>query len=117
HVLLDARVEVADARTGLGDRLPIELEDEAEDAVRGGVLRAHVEDDPLLGVHPELAHLLVPAATLDVDHVPPGAVVGTGGGVHPRGVRVRGRHQLYDLRSSGGGMVPPLYSTGMPPRG
>ena len=23
----------------------------------------------------------------------------------------------YDLRSSGGGMVPPLYSTGMPPSG
>ena len=30
---------------------------------------------------------------------------------------VRGRHQLYDLRSSGGAMVPPLYSTGMPPSG
>ena len=26
-------------------------------------------------------------------------------------------HQLYDLRSSGGGTVPPLYSTGMPPSG
>ena len=30
---------------------------------------------------------------------------------------VGGRHQLYDLLSSGGGMVPPLYSTGMPPSG
>ncbi len=27
------------------------------------------------------------------------------------------RHQEYDLLSSGGGMVPPLYSTGMPPSG
>ena len=26
-------------------------------------------------------------------------------------------HQLYDLRSSGGGICAPLYSTGMPPRG
>ena len=26
-------------------------------------------------------------------------------------------HQLYDLRVSGGGIVAPLYSTGMPPSG
>ena len=30
---------------------------------------------------------------------------------------VVGRHQLYALRWSGGGTVPPLYSTGMPPSG
>ena len=28
-----------------------------------------------------------------------------------------GGHQLYDLRWSGGGTEPPLYSTGMPPKG
>ena len=26
-------------------------------------------------------------------------------------------HQLYDLRSSGGGICAPLYSTGIPPSG
>ena len=39
----------------------------------------------------------------------------------PRGLGLRelgvGAHQLYDLRWSGGGMVAPLYSTGIPPSG
>ena len=50
HVLLDAGVEVADAATGLGHRLALELEDQAEHAVRRRVLRAHVDDDALVGV-------------------------------------------------------------------
>ena len=49
HVLLDAGVQVADAAAGLGDRLALELEDEAEHAVGRRVLRAHVDHDPLLG--------------------------------------------------------------------
>ena len=48
HVLLDAGVQVADARAGLGDRLAVDLEDQPEHAVRRRVLRAHVDDDPLL---------------------------------------------------------------------
>ena len=40
HVLLDAGVQVADAAAGLGDRLALELEDQAEHAVGRGVLRA-----------------------------------------------------------------------------
>ena len=48
HVLLDAGVQVADARTGLGHRLAVDLEHEPEHAVRRRVLRTHVDDDPLL---------------------------------------------------------------------
>ncbi len=54
HVLLDAGVEVADPAAGLLHRLALELEDQAEDAVGAGVLRPHVDDDPLLGLLPEL---------------------------------------------------------------
>ncbi len=48
HVLLDAGVQVADAAPGLADRLALDLEDQAEHAVRRRVLRTHVDDDPLL---------------------------------------------------------------------
>ena len=50
HVLLDAGVQVADAAAGLGDRLALELEDQPEHAVRGRVLRAHVDDDAVLAL-------------------------------------------------------------------
>ena len=48
EVLLDAGVQVADDRAGLGDRLALELQDQPQHAVRGRVLRAHVDDDPLV---------------------------------------------------------------------
>ncbi len=48
HVLLDARVQVADPRAGLGDGLTVDLEHEAQHAVRRRVLRPHVDDDALL---------------------------------------------------------------------
>ena len=48
EVLLDAGVQVADAAAGLGDRLALQLEDEAQHAVRRRVLRTHVDDDALL---------------------------------------------------------------------
>ena len=48
HVLLDPGVQVADPAPGLGHRLAVDLEDQPEHAVRGRVLRAHVDDDPLL---------------------------------------------------------------------
>ena len=48
-----------------------------------------------------------------------GDVVGAPGSADSKTVvsLVVGRHQLYALRWSGGGTVPPLYSTGMPPSG
>ena len=49
HVLLDARVQVADAAPGALHALPLELEDQPEHAVGGGVLRPHVHHDPLVG--------------------------------------------------------------------
>jgi hypothetical protein len=62
HVLLDAGVQVADARAGLGHRLAVELEDEAEHAVRRRVLRAHVDDDALLVQRGRLVDEVVPVA-------------------------------------------------------
>ena len=50
HVLLDAGVQVADAAAGLGHRLALELEDQPQHAVGRRVLRAHVDDDPLVGL-------------------------------------------------------------------
>ena len=125
HVLLDAGVQVADARAGLGHRLAVELEDEAEHAVRRRVLRPHVDDDALLVEGGGLVDELVPVAAGGVEDV------GALGGRRRRRRRWRRcrrrrvgarwvsvwAHQLYDLRWSGGGMVAPLYSTGMPPRG
>ena len=94
HVLLDAGVQVADARAGLGHRLAVELEDEAEHAVRRRVLRTHVDDDPLLVEGGGLVDELVPVATGGVEDVRAlgGRRVGAGGGVDVLG-RV-GRHQL-----------------------
>jgi hypothetical protein len=66
HVLLDAGVQVADARAGLGDGLAVELEDEPEHAVRRRVLRAHVDDDPLLVEGGGLVDEVVPVAAGDV---------------------------------------------------
>jgi hypothetical protein len=67
HVLLDAGVEVADARAGLGHRLAVELEDEAEHAVRRRVLRTHVDDDPLLVEGGRLVDEVVPVAAADIE--------------------------------------------------
>ena len=47
-VLLDAGVQVADHRPGLGDRLPFELEHQPQHPVRGRVLGAHVHDDAVV---------------------------------------------------------------------
>ena len=47
--LLDAGVEVADVGGQGDDLLAVDFEDEAEDAVGGGVLGAHVEDHGLVG--------------------------------------------------------------------
>ncbi|MDQ0986245.1 hypothetical protein QFZ71_003528 [Streptomyces sp. V2I9] len=108
EVLLDARVEVADAAAGLGDGLAVDLQDEAEHAVRRRVLRAHVDDDALVvGLHRGFDDL-VPVAAGDCIYSPLGR--GTG--------RCMGSgHQEYDLRWSGAGIWAPLYSTAMPPSG
>ena len=47
HVLLDAGVQVPDDRAQLGDGLAVQRQDQPEHAVRGGVLRPHVDDEPL----------------------------------------------------------------------
>ena len=109
EVLLDAGVEVADAAAGLGDRLAVDLQDEAEHAVGGGVLGAHVDDDALVVGPGRGLDDLVPVATGD-------RVYGAFGGLR-WAERVVGVLIEYDLRWSGAGIWAPLYSTGMPPRG
>ena len=108
HVLLDARVQVADAGPGVGDGLSVDLQHEAEHAVRRRVLRAHVDDD------------VVAVGQRRVDRVP--VLAGDGedravGRLRRARVRVVRRRHEYLRRSSGAGIVAPLYSTGMPPRG
>src|SRR5262249_20869520 len=104
HVLLDPGVQVADHRPDLGHRLAFEREDQPEDAVRRRVLRTHVDNQVLFSVAVgRLANSgddLVPVLASDV--VDATLSFGT---------------HAYDLRSSGGGMVAPRYSTGMPPSG
>ena len=112
HVLLDAGVQVADAAPGLGDRLALELEDQPEHAVGRGVLRAHVDHDPLLGLLGEARDDLVPVLAGDGEDL-------ALGGLGAAGVDVVGR-VLISCRTSArraAGCVPPLYSTGMPPSG
>jgi hypothetical protein len=115
HVLLDAGVEVADATAGLGDRLTVELEDEPQHPVGRGVLGAHVDDDPFLDRVVEALGDGVPVLAGDREYLALAGVARVGVQVL-LAVVVRGGHE-YDLRWSGGGMDPPLYSTGMPPRG
>ena len=52
HVLLEAGVEIPDDRADAGDRLAVEVDDEAEDAVRRGMVRPEV--DPQDVVEPVL---------------------------------------------------------------
>ena len=123
QVLLDAGVQVADAAAGLGHRLALELEDQAQHPVRRRVLGAHVDDDAFLVALVHVVDEGVPVPTGDVvdlaglgftrARVRVGRVVGT------RVARVarRGGHQLYARLSSGGAIWAPLYSTGMPPSG
>src|SRR5690606_41677104 len=44
HVLLDAGVQIPDAGAGIADRFAVDLQDQAQHAVRRGMLRAHVDD-------------------------------------------------------------------------
>ena len=97
----------------LGDRLPLQGQDQAQHPVGGRVLRAHVDDD-LLVLRP------VGVARDDLVPVLPGHVVDAPlGGVSVRVARARGRVRghAYHLLSSGGGTFVPRYSTGMPPSG
>jgi hypothetical protein len=107
EVLLDAGVQIADAAAGLGDGFAVDFEDQPQHAVGGGVLRAHVDDDPLV-VGLRRLDDLVPVATGDGVDLALGRL--TGG-------CMRSAHQLYDLRWSGAGIWAPLYSTGIPPKG
>ena len=101
HVLLDAGVQVADARAGLGHRLAVELEDQAEHAVGRRVLRTHVDDDALLVEGSRLVDELVPVAAGGVEDVGAlgGSGVGAGRGVdvgvgRSLGEGVDGAHQM-----------------------
>ncbi|WP_370518502.1 hypothetical protein [Nostocoides sp. HKS02] len=101
HVLLDAGVEVTDARTGLGHGLTVELEDESQHAVGRRVLGTHVDDDALLVERSGLVDELVPVATGGVEDVGAlgssgvcaggGVDVGVAGGL---GDGVGGAHQM-----------------------
>ena len=62
-VLLDAGVQVADDQAAVGHRLAGDLQDQAQHAMRRGVLRPHVDDDAL--VAGALAEQLVPVAAGD----------------------------------------------------
>ena len=48
HVLLEPGVEVADDRADAGDRLAVEVDDQAQDAVRRGVVRPEVDAEDVL---------------------------------------------------------------------
>ena len=143
HVLLDAGVQVADARAGLGDRLAVELEDEPQHAVGRRVLRAHVDDDALLAQRGRLVDEVVPVAAGGGEDVALGRAllgrdaVGVAVGASTNAVlsdrldqdlglagwsaRVRaGSWSVISCTTSAGpaaGSVAPLYSTGMPPSG
>ena len=114
HVLLDAGVQVPGVDAGLADLLAVELQDEAEHAVRGGVDGPQVDDDALGGELLDLGQDLVPVPALgeDLGDVVEGQVGGAG-----RCVEGGSAHQFTLLRVSGGGVVAPLNSTGTPPRG
>jgi hypothetical protein len=85
-VLLDAGVQVADDHPRLGHRLALEVEHQPQDAVRGRVLRPHVDDEALLAAE-VAAEGLVPVAAGD-------GVDAALGGLPRPGVRVvRGAHR------------------------
>src|SRR6185312_16822023 len=102
-------MQVPDATPGVGDRLALDLQDQPQHPVRGRMLGPHVDDDAFAGIDT--------ARGFD-DLVP---VLATGDHEGLAGAVVRrfsgSAHQLYALRSSGGGICAPLYSTGIPPRG
>ena len=50
HVLLEPRVEVADDRLDPGDVLAVEVDDQAEDAVRRRVVRPEVDGEDVVEV-------------------------------------------------------------------
>src|SRR5215472_15325345 len=107
-------MQVADHRPEFVDRLSVQGQDEPQDTVRRRVLRAHVDDHALVerpvvslrcrdDLVPVLAADVIDAA-LVVRAVSVGLVISRSG-------------HSYDLRSSGGGIVAPRYSTGIPPSG
>jgi len=57
-LLLEAGVQIPDVGVGRDDRFAVELDHDAQHAVRGGVLRAHVQDHVLVGVGLLGRHLL-----------------------------------------------------------
>ena len=63
--LLDAGVEVADVGGEGDDGLAVDFEDEAQDAVCGRVLRAHVEDHGLVGDGVGAARVVVRGGLFD----------------------------------------------------
>ena len=65
HVLFDAGVQIADAATGLGDRFALQFQDQPEYAVRGGMLRTHVDHDSLVAALGLLGHDGVPVLAGD----------------------------------------------------
>src|SRR5262249_30597445 len=50
HVLLEARVDVADLGVDTDDDLAVEVDDQPQDAVRRGVIRAEVDGQDVVGV-------------------------------------------------------------------
>src|SRR5690625_1702300 len=115
HVLLDTRVQVTGTHPHLVDRFTLDVEDQPQHAVGGGVHRAHVDDDAFFAEAFGFLRDRGPVAAFCGELCPGTRVVRRGlGGPHVLSVA---GHQLYDLRTSGGGTVAPLYSTGIPPSG
>ena len=59
-VLLEGPVQVADFDLGVDDAFPVELQHQPDDAVHGGVGRAHVEH-----IRPPLGHFIPPQRRAD----------------------------------------------------
>ena len=93
---------------GLGDRLALELEDQPQHAVRRRVLRAHVDDEPLLVVR-VVAEDEVPVAAGDgVDPALGGlARAGVRVGVRCHGACVIGRPSARPAAGSSRPCTPP----------
>ena len=74
-------MQIADPGTRLGDRLALDLQDQAQHAVRRRVLRTHVDDDPLLGTGADLADDVIPVPADGVEDALVGIRVGLGKGI------------------------------------
>ena len=99
--LLFAAMQVADHRDDVFDELAVEGDDEAQHAVRRGMLRPHVDDDL---VEAQARHLAAPACRLGRGDAPQSQGHGFVGGRYGEGLRHAGgsRRSRRSLCAAGG---------------